>query len=277
MQSILEFVSSFLEIIIFHRNQLKHYRSSMSSFKEMSSYYVDIDFAENLTVPVKHEPQSLHWCHEQVTVHSGILKARGEKSYHVYLSEDKGHDYVFVCVALEEILSEVDTDQGSTLVIESDNCSSQYKSAGHFYDIQELANGKNIVIIRIYGIAGHGKGEVDHVGGLTKVAVRTEIAAGEFFLDSESMVEFLDKKFRGNQNPLYFFKDIDHNKLESVRAEEQLRKHKTIEGSSAFQVIVFQPNSAVFRAAPRICLCEHCKVSYGSCELFGDMSLAPKL
>ena len=45
-------------------------------------------------------------------------------------------------------------------------------------------------------------------------------------------------------------------------------------GSSALQVIVFQPNSAVFRAAPRICICEHCKVSYGSRELFGDYQLS---
>ena len=29
-------------------------------------------------------------------------------------------------------------------------------------------------IIRVYDIAGHGKAEVDHVGELTKVAVRRE-------------------------------------------------------------------------------------------------------
>jgi len=57
-------------------------------------------------------------------------------------------------------------------VIESDNCNSQYKSAQHFQDIQSLADTFNFSIIRIFSVAGHGKGEVDHVGGLAKCAIR---------------------------------------------------------------------------------------------------------
>lgn len=48
---------------------------------------MDIDFAENLTVLVKYEPQSLHWIKEQVTVHSGLIKVNGAKSYNLYFSE----------------------------------------------------------------------------------------------------------------------------------------------------------------------------------------------
>jgi len=40
------------------------------------------------------------------------------------------------------------------------------------------------VIICLYGIAMHGKGEVDHVGGVAKDAVRREIAGGEVFENS---------------------------------------------------------------------------------------------
>ena len=62
--------------IVFHRNHLHHYRHCYKEldgmFKQCAS--VDIDFSENFTVPVKFEPQSLHCCHQQVTVHSGILK-----------------------------------------------------------------------------------------------------------------------------------------------------------------------------------------------------------
>ena len=36
---------------------------------------------ENLSIPVKYEPQSLHWAHNQITIHSGILKVDGVKSY----------------------------------------------------------------------------------------------------------------------------------------------------------------------------------------------------
>ena len=48
----------------------------------------------------------------------------------------------------------------NAIIIESDNCSGQYKSAQHFLDMQVLSNRLNKPIIRIYGIAGHGKGEV---------------------------------------------------------------------------------------------------------------------
>ena len=51
------------------------------------------------------------------------------------------------------------------------------KSVVHFYNLQCLSDRKKIKIARVYGIAGHGKGEVDHVGGMTKGAVRQEVAA----------------------------------------------------------------------------------------------------
>ena len=47
--------------------------------------------------------------------------------------------------------------------------------------MQKLANQYNVNIVRVYGIAEHGKGEVDHVGGLAKTAVRKEVSNGEFF------------------------------------------------------------------------------------------------
>ena len=40
---------------------------------------IDVDFPENLKVPVKYEPQSIHWSHEQVTIHSAILKYQGRR------------------------------------------------------------------------------------------------------------------------------------------------------------------------------------------------------
>ena len=75
---------------------LKYYRNTQSIFESLfDSVSIDIDFAENLTVPVKYEPQSLHLAHEQVTVHSGIMKVNGEKTY-PYFSDSLKHDQVFV-------------------------------------------------------------------------------------------------------------------------------------------------------------------------------------
>ena len=151
---------------------------------------VDVDFSENLSIPVKFEPQLLNWSHQQVTVHSGIMKVGGIKSYHSYISNDKKHDQSVVKVVIEEMPKETAVQIGSNIIIESDNCSSQYKSCEHFYDMELLANHYDVNIIHIFGIAEHGKGEVDHVSGLAKTAIRREIAAGEFFSDASDMVCF---------------------------------------------------------------------------------------
>ena len=202
MAFILQFISEMLSKIVHHRNQLKYYRSNIKMLREaFQCASLDIDFSENLTVPVKEEPQSLHWSHDQITVHSGILKCRGEESQHAYLSDTKKHDQTFVKVVIEEILSEV-ADLPDIILIGSDNCTSQYKSAENFHDLQEISNKNGRKMIRVYGTAGHGKGEVDNVGGLTKISLRRKIATGAYFEGASEMVDFLQdarKVFRSNQ------------------------------------------------------------------------------
>ena len=103
---IANFISNIFAKIVYHRNQLKYYRNIIAIFTEsFDALFVDIDFSENLSVPVKFKPQSLHWSHEQVTVHSGITKACSEKNYHVHLSYDKKHDQFFVHLALTNMIN----------------------------------------------------------------------------------------------------------------------------------------------------------------------------
>ena len=148
---------------------LKYYRNTQSIFESLfDSVSIDINFAENLTVPVKYQPQSLHWSHEQVTVHSGIMKVKSEKTYHPYFSDSLKHDQVFVKKVLEEMLSDIEFPQKYMIVIESDIYTSQYKSLQHFHDLQEISTKYNRMLVRVFGIAGHDKGEIDHVGGLAK-------------------------------------------------------------------------------------------------------------
>ena len=74
-------------------------------------------------------------------------------------------------------------------------------------------------IARMCGIAGHGKGEVDHVGDVAKVAVRRQIARGEVFLRSKNIVEFLRNEFGKKTSPPYHIVEIEEKPLE----EEQKR------------------------------------------------------
>lgn len=140
-----QFMDGLLSNIINHRNHLRHYRNVIGSFVVLhEGVYLDVDFSENLSVPVKYEPQSLHWGHDQISVHSGLLKINGEKYYHPYLSDDRKHDQVFVRKVLNEMITYDkildDIAKFETIVIESDNCKGQYKSSQHFYDLQDLSN-----------------------------------------------------------------------------------------------------------------------------------------
>ena len=83
-------------------------------------------------MPVKHEPQSLHWNHQQVIIHSGIVKQGHEKSYHPFLSNDQVYDHVFVKYVLTQMLNEMAITPRMYVLIKSDNCTSQYKSAKSF-------------------------------------------------------------------------------------------------------------------------------------------------
>ena len=94
------------------------------------SVCTDVNFSENLTLLVKYQAQSLRWCYTKVTVHSGIIKIDGEKIYHVYLSENPKRDQTFVKIVLHDMLNNVNLTN-KKIIIESDNCSSQYKSVKH--------------------------------------------------------------------------------------------------------------------------------------------------
>ena len=160
-------------------------------------------------------------------------------------------------------------------VVESDNCTSQYKSRRHFSHMQDMAEETGMTIIRVYGIAGHGKGEVDHVGGIVKTAVRREVANGtKSFYNSYDVVKFVDEKFSSNDDlpTAYIVKEVHVNELEVMRNRERRSAFTAMRGSSKFQVMVFSPDR-VIRAAPRLCICDMCKIKYGSCSIFTSYPL----
>ena len=95
------FIQYFLAKFIHYRNMLLHYQSSIKEFRNLfESVCIDINFSENLTLPVKHQAQSLHWSCTKVTVHSGIIKADGEKIYHIHLSENPKHNQTFMKISI---------------------------------------------------------------------------------------------------------------------------------------------------------------------------------
>jgi len=108
------------------------------------------------------------------------------------------------------------------------------------------------------------------VGGVAKVKVRREVAAGKKLQFAGVMVQFLSEKFGEKTDPGYKFKDITPEQLEEARKEQRLKIYSTIAGSSKFQV--FRPHQRM-QASPRICLCKECQVENGSCQLFKEYDI----
>ena len=256
-QYLVNYLSNLLPEIVYHRNLLRLLRNVKSTF--INSYncaYIDVDFSENLTIGLQKEPQSLHWLRKQVTVHSAIVKANDKKMYHPFVSDTQTHDQVFVRAALEEMLSVTDISQHEMLMIESDNCTGQYKSTQHFHDLQEICNSIEKPLVRLYAVEGHGKGEVDHVGGVAKVAVRREVSSGTVFDNSKEIVTFLRDKFSDKESPRNVV-EIEVGLLNERREAARRKVFNTVDGSSKFHVLLFRPNQTTFKAALRLCVCDH--------------------
>ena len=122
-----------LSKIVHHRNLLKNYRKTINELRNLHTcVMIDMDFSEKLKVTTKNEAQSQHWNQRSIIVHSGIMREQGVKSYHAYMSEDCFQDQVFVNVVLDRMMEESNVDEVEKIIIESDNCTSQYKSSEHF-------------------------------------------------------------------------------------------------------------------------------------------------
>ena len=212
------------------------------------------------------------WNHDQVTVHSGITKYDGDKYYYTHLSEGRTHDHVFADDVLTQMVG--DALQKGKILINSDNFSSQYKCIQLFAKLQNLADKSDATVIQICSIASHGKGEVDHAGGLSKVTIRRTIAGDQLIKQTDQMVEYLESKYSEKIYPRYRFRDISPKFLEDKKMEDLLKKYNTkkyntIDGSSRFQVVMFHLGKTTFRPARHLCICDQCiENEYGSCSEF---------
>ena len=108
---------------------------------------------------------------------------------------------------------------------------------------------------------------------ISKILIIFLSPGGEVFQNSGEIVEFLKKKFGENNAPQYHIVEIEEAALNEERERDLRRVYKTIHGSSEFHIMIFTPNSKSFRASPRLCLCDQCKVDYGSCSFFNSYEL----
>ena len=113
------------------------------------------------------------------------------------------------------------------------------------------------LFLLIYIVTFH---KVDYVVGLDKVAIRQSTAAGNFYANSEEMVDYLNGKFNDRIFPTFFFKDIDCSVLDEERATFNVMQFHTVTDYSSFHCMFFSPGRESFIASKLICICDKCKV-----------------
>ena len=231
------------------------------------------DFAENLSLPIQQEPQSLYWIRKQLSILTGVgttttCEEVSKKIYFGYFSEDRDHDQVYALQGIRNALSEMVKDDTKIFFIRSDNAP-HFKSAENFDDLQNLSNESNITLARIFSPAQHGKGEHDSAGGHMKTAVRKKIQMGESIKTVEQAVDYLQEKYSDRNDPYYVVESIDLETLESERLQRIRTKYSTVHGSDKLHVMIFTPHSDSFLAAEQLCVCEHClSLDFKQCHTF---------
>ena len=86
-------------------------------------------------------------------------------------------------------------------------------------------------------------------------------------------VNFLTKKYKDKIDPSFVVTEITEESLKTARVNAHLKKYSNIKGSDKFQVMVFNSNSTLFKAAAHLCTCEKCLQDYGPCHLFSSFEL----
>ena len=102
-----------------------------------------------------------------IALHNTILLVNEEdqlkKVYIHHTSDNKKHNAKFVNYCVKDIMPL--TGGKRTIVLLPDNCSAQYKCVGFFNFMLVWASTYDIEVIKTYGVAGHGKSEIDSAGG----------------------------------------------------------------------------------------------------------------
>ena len=222
-------------------NYLKHRSYVNNSVKVLpliresfKGHYIELDFLENLAFKPKIEPKQAHFSGKQFTLHCAIVEPE-ETKYQFHLSDDTTHDCSFVDEVLRDIFEKYDI-RDETIIIKSDNAPSQYKNKDAFAYLQNLSDEYNVIIARIYGAAGHGKGLIDAMSSFgVKSIIRKDIVTHDVWFDSaEDISDYLKRRNNGRMEYTAINQETVNQKRRNVREGLKItgcmRMHLLIQG-----------------------------------------------
>ena len=178
-----------------------------------------------------------------------------KRSYVYHLSDDTGHDALFVDEVLEDIFQRWKI-RDETIMIKSDNAPTQYKNKYAFSLYQNLANKYNVRIIRLYGAARHGKGLIDAMSsfGVKSILKRDIVTWDAWYANKEKMCDHLRKDPRSDEK-MMDYQTVDPVALDSKRLS---KKELIVPGCMAKHLFDYKPKSKTILTKEYLCDCQEC-------------------
>ena len=298
-QDIFEFIAFFeteMKKYVFHRNLLKWTKFHHEIFwlENKALAYMVMDFSENPKQTFLFESQPMYYGKVSITLHNTIVfewdeeQSLFKKTYIHHVSDDKKHNAAFVDKLIDDVFPLLETENRAVVIL-SDNCSSQYKCVGAFNFMLSWVHEYGVEIIKTYGIAGHGKSEIDSAGGLVKEALRNAaVTSNDVFYKASDALGIARRHFQRFPGKVTReFHEVDECEAEgqdgaeekgdedAAQGEEteELEEHgtsdgclqlKKLDGSSALHFLHFKKDCII--VSPLVCGCQPCvKQSYADC------------
>ena len=191
-------------------NDQFHWPKILATANDIGEIY-HMDYSENLSQQYKFEPQSSHFKKQQFSLHCTVKHTSNEDSpyhYMYHLSDEMKHDSAFTSVVVYHILEQ---DDPEIIRLESDNCSTQYKSKYVLKQWHLLAQKSEKVVLVYYGVSCHGKGLVDAMSAFRlKGPLWRAVATSDFsYSTSKDIYDFLINKYHNDEIKHYFLIDKD--------------------------------------------------------------------
>ena len=123
------------------------------------NFIVWMDYSIYLKLTEKNQVLSAHFSGRQQTLHDSRVQDGDQRVYVFHLSDDTNHDSVMTAYIIRGLINHYpQIIKDGQHVLESDHCSTQYKSKFLFAESIKIAKEHDISIILRFGEPGHGRG-----------------------------------------------------------------------------------------------------------------------
>ena len=225
---------------LLHRHSVACDKVYWENFKSETKHCILwLDYSQNIKLTPKNDVESASYSGKQHTLHDALIQfPNGDRKYIFH------HDCVITTQILKGIIIHYpELLENGTLVLRSDNSSTQYKSRFVFYNMIQFSKELNVPIYWFYGEPGHGRGLIDAMGwfGRKGPLRKAIIQADKWFPTALCMTEFLTTIFTDDSTKFYHYVNDENTAI--LRKNNECKDHP-LPGCMAAHLITFKPDGS---------------------------------